>query len=620
VAERSVFQKLVDTLPERERKDLLDKINRSTDLDRGADESIYHKELSKEERERLVDQDLAKLSPFGRFLLWLRGMFSGKNRKQLIVASKIRALKGAINRKSAGLTGFETRDLTPKLAESFYQLYLRTLPLAEIYRRLASQSREMRGSFVELFEEEVPEARVGLRDVVPMESLEAIYEQKGAEAAVRHEVLLKAESYVAHIDQSLFDEMESQLTPFFYAKDVIFFPYADFFQLFHVNREQLSGGKRPPFASALALVALDYLEKMYFAIYTALRAAEQGELPRAVIRFLASLSLDVEGAAPKYDSTNGGHPAEERSGDADEDDASDAESAEEALAAEVERINEEFATLYREIRRFEHEMPLAELVRYFLRDPYYKLYLYLPRMHLREYYLAMFKIRLLAELSDTFDQLRVQVVDRQIAKLFGGLPLAAFEGYRAYNGAEYGKVDVPAFAHARSLNVLYNYIRLHYRSGIQEVVKILGNIVLVQNRISRNKLLQYASTVEDLEQKIKEFDESLRPETIEGKVFHRLRDSLASDSGRLRAFRAIVAQRDSQAAALVERGRENLSGLQAAFREVSASGGEPMKERLETNYYLDGSLVALSAILDGRAERIGTFLVVLNQLVKAEGG
>jgi len=606
VAERSVFQKLVDALPERERRDLLDKINRSMDLERSSDESIYHKELSKEERERLVEQDLSQLSPFGRFMLWLRGMFSGKNRKQLIVASKVHALKGTINRKCAGLTGFETRDLTPKLAESFYRLYLRTLPLIGIYRRLASQSQEMRGSFVELFEEEVPEARVGLREVVPMATLEEVYEQKGAEAAVRHEVLLKAESYVAHIDQSLFDELESQLAPFFYAKDVIFFPYPDFFQLFHVTPEGLNNGGRPPFTSALALVALDYLEKMYFAIYTALRAAEQGGLPEKVVRFLAVLSLEEGEPAARLASPENGEDG--------------AENDEEAFASEVERITGEFESLYREIRRFEHEMPLAELVRYFLKDPYYKLYLYLPRLHLREYYLAMFKIRLLAELSQTFDQLRGQVVDRQIAKLFEGHQVVAFEGYRAYNGIDYEKLEVPVFVHRRSLNVLYNYIRLHYHGYFQEVVRILGNIVLVQNRISRDKLVQHASAIEDLELKIKEFDETLRPETIEGKVFHRLQETLGKDGSHLRAFRAIVAQRDSQAAGLVERGRENLSGLQAAFREVGASGGEPMKERLETNYYLNGSLVALSAILEERATRIGSFLVVLNQIVKVEGG
>ncbi len=590
------------------------------DLERSSDESIYHKELSKEERERLIEQDLSRLSPLGRFMLWLRGMFSGKNRKQLIVASKIRALKGAINRKCPGLTGFETRDLTPKLAASFYQLYEHTVPLVTIYRRLASQSKELRGSFVELFEEEVPEARVGLRDVVSMATLEEIYEKKGAEAAVRHEVLLKTESYVARINQSLFDEIESQLSPFFYAKDVIFFPYADFFQLFHVSPEALNDGKQPPFSSALALVALDYLEKMYFAIYTALRAADQGGLPEKVVRFLARMSLESEAPAVRLGSPTSERPGDDGSGEPEGSDEVDQRDTEAALAAEVERITGEFESLYREIRRFEHEMPLAELIRYFLKDPYYKLYLYLPRLHLKEYYLAMFKVRMLAELAENFEQLRGQVVDQQIAKLFGGLQVVAFEGYRAYNSIDYENLQVPVFAHRRSLNVLYNYIRLHYHTYLQEVVRILGSIVLVQNRISRNKLMQHASGIEDLEQKIKEFDETLRPETVEGKVFHRLQNSLGSDGAHLRAFRAIVAQRDTQAAALVERGREHLSGLQAAFREVGASGGEPMTERLETNYYLDGGLVALSAILDDRVARIGSFLVVLNQLIKVEGG
>ncbi len=620
MAERSVFQKLVNTLPERERKDLLDKINRSMDLGRGSDGSVYHKELSKEEREHLIEQDLSKLSPIGRLLLWLRGMFSGKNRKQLLVAQKIRALKGAVNRKSAGLTGFETRDLTPKVAEAFYQLYLRTIPLAEIYRRLASRTKELRGSLVELFEEEVPQARVGLRNVASMETLEAVYEQKGADAAVRHEVLLKAESYVARMDQFLFDDLERQLTPLFYAKDVVTFPFAGFFQLFHVSPEALNGGKHPPFASALALVSLDYLEKMYSAVHTALRAADLGELPANVLRYLARLSLGKEEPSAGSESPASGSASGSGDGSRSADGEPDEEAGEEALAAEAERIGAEFDALFREIRRFEDETPLVELIRYFLKDPYYKLYLYLPRLHLRDYYLAMLKVRLLGELTATFEQLRLQVVDRQIAKLFDGQQIVAFESYRAYNGVDYETLEVPLFSHTRSLNVLYNYIRLYYRTALQEVVRILGTIVLVQDRIGRDKLLFHATAIEDVEQKIKQFDESLRPETIEGKVFHRLLGSLAGDSGHKRAFRAIVAQRDSQAVGLVERGRENLAGLQAAFRDVGSSGGEPMRERLETKYFLDGGLIALSAILAERVERIGSFLVLLSQLVKAEGG
>lgn len=626
MAERSVFQKLVDTLPERERKDLLDKIARSMDFERDSRESIYHKEMPAEERERLIAADLERLTPLSRFFLWLRGLFSGKNRKELVVAQKIRALKGAINRKSAGLTGFETRDLTPKVAESFYRLYLRTLPLLAVYRKVASRTRELRGGLVELFEEGVPEARVRLHDVVPHETLEEIYEEKSAEAAVRREVLLKVESYVARLDDSLFRTWEEKLAPFFFAKEIVFFPYVEFFGLFHVAPEAFRLEGRPRFEPALAVVALEYLERMYFAVFAALHSAGPGGLLEPLARYLARLSLESEEEEEdNRDRLSGAERGEHgllsepsETGGSESTAGEDRERMK-RYAEEVERISDEFGSLMQEIRRFDREMPLADLVRYFLKDPYYKLFVYLPQLRLREHYQAMLKIRLLAELSSTFEQLRSQVVDRQIAKLFDGREIVPFANYRAYEGLDYEGLELPTFAHAWSMNVLYNYIRIHYHGYLQEVVKILSTIVLVQSRISRNKLLQHASVIEDVEQKIREFDESLGPDTPEGRVFHHLLASVG-EGGHERAFRTVVAQKDSQAASFVERGRESLIGLQAALREVASSGGEPMKERLDTRYYLDGSLVPLSEILAARIDQVGNFLVLFNQLLKIEGG
>lgn len=603
MAERSVFEKLAETLPEKERKDLLEKITRSMNFQQSADESIYHKEMSSDERERLIQQDMGRLSVIARLLMWLKGAVTGRSRKDLLIATKVRLLKSAINRTAPGLTGFETRDLTPKLAEAFYRLYLATLPVKAIYRRLMLKTREIEGAFVDLCEERIPDARVQLTQIVSMDELQDIFESTGAEAAVKREVLGRLEEYIKGIDDLHFATLEDDIVPLFFLKDIVLFPYSSFFELFRFSLEVANLDEPPFFKAANAMLSLEYLEKMYFAVYAALKIPQPFRMEGEILKYVSALG---EESAPSA--------AESK----ESDNSPDATPA--ADPSEQEGLAGDFKALYEEVRRFEHHLPLAELIRFFLKDPYYKLWVYVPRLHLRDYFAAMLKVRFIAELSTLSDTLKMQVVERRIRKLFGAQQLIPLQNYREYKSVDFVKMGIPLFTRTRSLNLLYNFIRWYYRDYVQEVVKNVSNVVLVQNRITRNKLLQHASAVEDLEQKILEFDGSLGPDADEGKAFHKLRVAVSGDTSHQRALRTIVLQKDAAAIALIERGRENLTGLLKVFDELTDNQSEAIKERLEARYYINGKLLPLSQTIEERRDQINSFVTLLIQLIKSEGG
>jgi len=229
------------------------------------------------------------------------------------------------------------------------------------------------------------------------------------------------------------------------------------------------------------------------------------------------------------------------------------------------------------------------------------------------------KVRLLAELEKLAPGLKVRVVEHKIERLFKGQRLAEFLNYREYKSIDYQKMGLPFFSRTWSLKLLFNFIRWYYREYAQELVKILGTVILVQNRVTRNKLLQHATEIEDLEQKIREFDVSLSPDSEEGKVFHRLRSTLGGDPGHQRMFRTIVLQKDAQVNALLDRGRESLSGLQKVFEEVYTTPSEAVRERLASRFYLNGKLQPLSTLLKDRAGYVREFLSVLLQVLRLEG-
>lgn len=625
MAERSVFEKLANTLPEKERRELLDKITRSMSFGDNIDESIYEKQMTSDEREELIRQDLDRLSLFGRFIIWLKGAISGKSRRDLMVSARIKALKAAINRRYSGLTGFETRDITPKFAQLVFELYKLALPLIPIYRQLLIRSREMEGAFIRLVERRYPETRVGLEDVVSIAELEAVYEEKGQEQAVRQTVLAKIEEFGSTLDDAIFEEIEEEIIPIFFLKDIVFFPYASFFDLFHVSLPTVLSEEEPMFRGASAMLTIEHLEKLHLALYNASKIPRQTSLHRSIATYLAgleprdtsSLSGRSEGgfAQSRHDERRANDTL--RAGESAVETIDEPE--DDLLASESEMLITEFSALLEGVHAFEKRVPIVELIRYFLRDPYHRMYVYPSQVRLRDYYLGVLEVRILSELEEREPKLRESVVEHKIERVFKGRRLAELRHYRQYTSIDYEKFGLPFFSRTRSLGVLYNFIRWYYHEYLQELVKILSTVILVQNRVIRNRLLQHATTIEDLEEKILDFDATLSPETEEGKNFHRLRASLAGDTIHQRMFRTVVLQKDAQVNTLVERGREGLAGLQRTFEEVYLAPSEAVRERLSSRFYLNGRFQSLSHLLKERAEYIRAFLGVLLQVMRLEG-
>ena len=88
-----------------------------------------------------------------------------------------------------------------------------------------------------------------------------------------------------------------------------------------------------------------------------------------------------------------------------------------------------------------------------------------------------------------------------------------------YTSIDYKAAELPFFIHTRSVNLVYNYLINYYKEHMQDIVRILERSVIDQNRITRDRLLSHASNLEDLEDKILQFDQSLSNDAEDGKQF-----------------------------------------------------------------------------------------------------
>jgi hypothetical protein len=185
---------------------------------------------------------------------------------------------------------------------------------------------------------------------------------------------------------------------------------------------------------------------------------------------------------------------------------------------------------------------------------------------------------------------------------------------------DYNKLGIPTFAYTKSINLLYNFIRIVYRRQIQELVQILSQGILRQNRITLNRLLVHVATLEDLETKIRALDESLSPDEEDGKLFNRIRYTLASDATHQRLYRSLINQKDNEVKSLIERGKEALLGLKKMFDEFLSSPMESFRQKLQAYHYIDGRSQTLLEVLRDRTEKIDKFQNLLYEISRIERG
>ncbi|MFP4563330.1 MAG: DUF5312 family protein [Spirochaetia bacterium] len=585
--ERSVLPDLARSLTDGERRRLLDKVRRSVTLIESTAENIYQKEMDEEERETIVRNDLNRASLILRFRLWLRRLFTGKEETEIYLNLKLKSLKRAIQQRNSELAGLDTKSIYPGFAEEVFAVYTRLFPLIPLFRHLWKSKDRFEALILDLVGNRVEEPKRELTDFLTIEEMQNIYERTGTKKSIHEQLVRELERYCESIPDDHFGNLEKGIKPVYYLKDFVLFPYQNFFKLFQFTPDEDT--EEPNFRSASVRLALPYLEQLYYAVYAASKIEDPVSLDQDFAEMLCDSGEDFTGEAPC---------GKIESGDVD---------------GTVRGV-------VREIRNFQGKVPLVEMIRYFHEDPYYQLVFYVPKLYLRDFFVSKLKLMLLPKLDEIFDDVRRQVIDKQIKELFPNTSQEPLLYYRDYMSLDYNKLGIPTFSYTKSINLLYNFIRIVYRRQIQEIIQILSQGVLRQNRITLNRLLVHIATLEDLETKIRILDESLSPDEEDGKLFTRIRYTLATDATHQRLYRSLINQKDSEVKGLIEGGKEALLGLKKMFDEFITSPMESFKQKLRSYHYIDGRSQKLIDVLQDRADKIEKFQNLLYEISRIERG
>ncbi len=590
--EKTRLEELSLALPEKERKDLLERITRR--MERTEGEEAFPVELKEDEREKIISHEMAEASVWVRFLVWLRTFLTGRTRREVFVDIRLRQLKSHIQSLNPGLTGFDTRDLSPKFARRLFQLYQHVRPLLPLYHALSSDKSFRGEAFSWMVERRLENARSRLEQFVSEEEMEELFAGTGQTEDIRKRLSSRLNEYVREIPESFLLQLEEQAKLHLYLGKLVFFPFATLFRYFnYLVADSDDEEKTPIFEHAPAMLTLDLLEKLSTAFSQVLGLAPDypcAEEPIAYYLFVRS------GLRPLEETDNA------------------------KIDPELIRVRAEIHALTGEIEQFEKSVPLLDIVRYFRADPWYQMVSGVPQLYLRSLYLATLKTRLAEELEQRLGTVKEKVIGRKIQEVLKGARLSEFMNLREVAEEALRKEGFPYLTCVRSLTLIYNYLLQQFKGVVQEAAQLLSATVLANNRITQNRLTQSVSNLEDLEARIILFDRSLSPDEEDGKQLARFRSNLATDLLSQKGYRAFIIQKDREGRDLIEKAQEGLAGVRRILEEIRLSTFETTRSMLKTLHVYRGRNQTLGQVLSTRSEAIGTFLRLLDQLVEVEKG
>ena len=529
-----------------------------------------------------------------RFLLWLRMFLTGRTRKEVFIDLRLKQLKSHIQAVNPGLTGFETRDLAPKLARRLFQVYQRVRPLFSLYHALSSDKGFKGDAFSWLVERRLENAKSSLEDFIAEDEMEELFAASGQTEDIRKRLSARLNEYVRAIPESFLFQLEEQARLHLFLGTIVFFPFASLFRYFnHILSDSDQEEKAPDFEHAPAMLTLDLLERLSTVFAHLLELAPDFPCAEEPIAYYLSVRAGLK-------------PREE--GDTAR------------VEPDLVRVRSDIHALTADIEQFEKTVPLLDIVRYFRSDPWYQLVSGAPQLYLRNLYFSTLKARLTEELEERLGDVKEKVIGRKIQEVLKSARLTELANLREAPEEALRKEGLPYLTCVRSLTLLYNYLLQQFKGTVQEAAQLLGETALANNRITQNRLTMTISNLEDLEARIILFDRSFSPDEEDGKQLSRFRENLATDLLSQKGYRSFIIQKDREGRDLIDKARENLAGVRRIFEEIRLSTFENTRSILKTLHALRGRNQTLGQILATRSEAIGAFLQLLDQLVEVEKG
>jgi len=569
---------LAQALSETERKELLDRIQRSLSLNDRSENSIVRSGTANEQRNHQIQEGIGRLGLVQRLLLWLRRILTNRTAEDLFVEFKLESIAKTLEQHH--IADVATKSINIDFPETIYQLYLVVIPVKRFLNVVWSDEEALRSAVQFVLEQRIPKAKSQLFDFIPALEMQSLFETAESKATLRQELTNRVNAYIDEIPGEIFSELEQGLMPLYHLRQLCFFDFIALFNLFSNDAGALERGT-PIFKPVLASKVSDQVEDLFFAMHSARKAATLDVLPPQLFKYVQMQRYKQDVPAPVSSKTGpdffdvselpepDAPPQVKIAGEAD-------------LTTQV--IDEGLKQLRKEMKLMQDNLAscmerscISDLIRYYRNDPYYRFLAYVPTINLKDFYLATLRMKLLEGLDAQYIEIRRMVVDNLRTQLFpnGAMEMEFFKRYPCGTP----KNNLPGFRCIPSIFLLYSFLHIQFMGNLRDVFRGIIRMLPTRNRDNGSEILFHTTGLEGILDRLAALDHRFSGDSDEGKSFMRMKTSIDKDLTQERQYRAFVAQYDKDNRDLLEEGIEHLRALADATEALLAIPAPLLGER-----------------------------------------
>lgn len=614
--QKPLFETLASSISEQERKELLKKINYSINSETKPKNSIYASEFTREQKKNMIREGIRKLSFIQKLKFFLKKIFTGKNEEKIFTEYQLDLIKKRINERCRGISNFDTGAIKPLMAEFLYRLYINAKPLEEIMKLFWKNEKVINAVLTGLMEREIKRPATCIDDLFTDEERENILFREKSKIAFKQEINKALIKYLSSIPENIFKNAEKKLMPFYCMREIILFPYEELFSFFNFDPGLKSNKMAKPVS---ADIILDYLERLYCAIYAAMKISQPIKIPEDLF------TVREEGPpAPEKEKQEETDLKEEDEEDDDENDlyasdASEKEKTKKLLSVfEPEKISVLMEKLIIEIEKFDRQVPLRDLIKYYKNNIFYRIMFYAPKLRMRDFYSASLRIILLKQIDPKYQEMKNRQLKKDIDDMFKNFRKLTLSNYRLYTKNEYCGIRMDYLRSAGTMELLYNWLIDFYCYNIREKIEAIAKYLLIYDKDISSGLTTYASILDDLALKIRDFDSSLSPEQEDGKLLNRLFINLGSGLSYLKMYKNMINDKNKKTKEIISRANESIEELKKIFSSILFSKSSEISKTLGNTLKIENKSASLKEHIEKILQSISSFSMLFNQQIESE--
>lgn len=569
----------------------MERIARSLNIEDSDQRRIIHSEIRAERRNELINADMNRMRLGERIRLWITGFFSPISERERFIALRLNQMRVRAQTRKIDLADYEARFFLPGLPEQLRELCRRVEPVRGFFAYVWHDADSLRKMLDYLLAKRIPDSRHSLNQFCSTHELQEEFRATESRNRLRQLVLERISSYIESIPKAVMEELESGLKPLYLFKDLVLFDYDAFFSIFQSSKKDAIGEGDAGFHSASVKRSLDAVEELYLALHYCSRVKGDPEVYLEMFHFFFAVK---NGAT--LDSAIEEVPESEHSN----------------------KLRQAIVFLSQEAQRVRKELPLGDIIRFFRGDPYYRFIAYSPKLQLEEFYYSNLKMRMLSELDTRFNDLRMGVLGRMIQEVFPQ-GMTTFEFFHPEIQSGIKRSGIANLQVHRPMQFIHSFIERIYRKGLMDFMRIIGRLMPSRGRQRSVDLTLFIAGLDDVMERLREFDLSFSPDSDEGKTFYRYRFSTTErDRSQMSAYKALVAQKERDAKGIIEKFLDQIQGIKTAFETLRKTRPAHLNERYSTYE----STLAEERPFDNRLERyiatIESSQKIIKQLIAIE--